>query len=105
MGDLREEHPEKCVLIGTIFVHQKLKPSILRDISEETQLAPQPVRSNFVDETDQLILEDELQRIRLFGKMKAHDFVTGIVCAVLGTTNILTNRIYINRIIDILFLV
>lgn len=86
MGELREEQPEKCVLIGTIFVHQKLKPSILRDISEETQLAPQPIRSHFTDETDQLILEDELQRIRLLGNMKAHDFVTGIVCAVLGMT-------------------
>lgn len=87
MGDLREEHPEKCVLIGTLFVHQKLKPSILRDISEETQLAPQPVRSHFVDESDQLILEDELQRIRLFGKMKPHDFVTGVVCAIVGMMN------------------
>lgn len=87
MGDLREDQPEKCILIGTLFVHQKLKPSILRDISEETQLAPQPIRSHFVDESDQLILEDELQRIRLFGKMNAHDVVTGIVCAILGMMN------------------
>lgn len=93
MGDLREEQPEKCILIGTLFVHQKLKPSILRDISEETQLAPQPVRSHFVDESDQLILEDELQRIRLFGKMQPHDFVTGIVCAILGMMNDLASTL------------
>lgn len=84
MGDLREDSPEKCILIGTLFVHQKLKPSILRDISEEAQLAPQPVREKFVDDSDVLILEDELQRIRLLGKMDVHQFVTGIVCAVLG---------------------
>lgn len=84
MSDLREENPEKCVLIGTLYVHQKLKPSILRDISEETQLAPQPIRENFVDDSDVLILEDELQRIRLLGEMQPHRFVTGIVCAILG---------------------
>lgn len=92
MGDLREDFPEKCVLIGTIFVHQKLKPSILRDISEETQLAPQPVREKFVDDSDALILEDELQRIRLLGAMDVHRFVTGIVCAILGKTWIFSHR-------------
>lgn len=64
-----------------------MKPSILRDISEETQLAPQPARFNFVDEEDKLILEDELQRIRLFGKLDVHYMVTGTVCAVLGELN------------------
>lgn len=88
MGDLREETPEKCILIGTIFVHQTLKPSILRDISEETQLAPQPIRTNFVDDSDVLILEDELQRIRLLGEMDVHRFVTGVVVAVLGNANL-----------------
>lgn len=63
---------------------QQLKPSILRDISEETQLAPQPPRFNFVDDDDKLILEDELQRIRLVGKLDVHYMVTGVVCAILG---------------------
>lgn len=84
MSDLREEEPEKCVLIGTLYVHQKLKPSILHEISEESQLVPQPVREKFVDNSDIIILEDELQRIRLIGKMDPHKFVTGIVCAILG---------------------
>lgn len=82
--ELREETPDKCVLIGTLFKHQVLKPSILRDISEENQLAPQPPRFRFVDETDTLVLEDERQRIRLIGSMDVHQFVTGIVCAILG---------------------
>lgn len=84
MADLREDNPEKCILIGTLFKHQPLKPSILRELSEETQLAPQPARDNYVDDTDKLILEDELQRIRLLGKIDVHTIVTGVVCAVLG---------------------
>lgn len=62
-----------------------MKPSILRDISEELQLAPQPQLSNFADDADKLILEDELQRIRLSGKIDVHKVVTGVVVAVLGT--------------------
>lgn len=84
ISDLREENPETCIVVGTLFVHQKLKPSILREISEETQLAPQPVRTNCSDESDVLILEDEVQRIQLLGEMKVEKFVTGIVCAILG---------------------
>ncbi|KAJ6600660.1 DNA polymerase delta subunit 2, partial [Pseudolycoriella hygida] len=83
MFELKEDFTEKCIIIGTLFKHQQLKPSILRDISEETQLAPQPPRFNFVDEDDKLILEDELQRIRLIGKLDVHYMVTGAVCAVL----------------------
>lgn len=67
-----------------MFKDQHLKPSILREICEEAQLAPQPIKENFVHEDDKLVLEDALQRIRLIGKMDPHYFVTGIVCAVLG---------------------
>lgn len=84
MADLCEENPEKCVIVGTTFLHQKLKPSILRDISEETQLAPQPIRHKFADESDTVVLEDEVQRIQLLGDFPVHKFVTGIVLAVLG---------------------
>lgn len=81
---MREDNPEKCVLIGTSFVHQKLKPSILKEISEEAQMAPQPIRDNFADDSDVLVLEDEVQRIQLLGEITVHNFVTGIVFAVLG---------------------
>ncbi|XP_055596214.1 DNA polymerase delta subunit 2 [Uranotaenia lowii] len=84
LAELKEESPEKCIIIGTLFKHQELKPSILREISEENQLAPQPPRSHYADEADILILEDALQRIRLFGKLDVHSVVTGVVCAVLG---------------------
>ncbi|PNF27792.1 DNA polymerase delta subunit 2 [Cryptotermes secundus] len=82
--ELQEEGSRKCVILGTIFKHQELKPSILKEISEEHQLKPQPPRTLFFDDSDQLILEDELQRIQLIGNLDVHLVVTGVVCAVLG---------------------
>jgi len=48
------------------------------------QLIPQPERVHFTEDGDQLILEDDLQRIRLLGSLDVHSVVTGIVCAVYG---------------------
>lgn len=84
LAELKEDNPEQCIIIGTLFKHQELKPSILREISEENQLVPQPPRSHYTDDADILILEDALQRIRLMGKIDVHSVVTGVVCAVLG---------------------
>lgn len=66
------------------LIFQQLKPSVLKEISEENQLAPQPIAANFAEDADTLMLEDELQRIRLIGEIDVHSLVTGIVCAVLG---------------------
>lgn len=84
ISELNEDSPEKCIIIGTFFKDQILKPSILKELSEDNQLVPLPPRSNYNDETDVLILEDELQRIRLDGKINVSEMVTGIVSAVLG---------------------
>lgn len=82
--DLREEDEEECIIIGTIYKHQEHKPSILKEISEENQLAPQPARQHYSDPEDKVILEDELQRVRLHGKVRCEEMATGVVCAVMG---------------------
>lgn len=83
LADLREEDSDKCILVGTLYKQQKLKPSILREISDENHVPPQPT-TIFHDESDRVILEDGLNRIALTGKMDAKKVVTGIVCALLG---------------------
>lgn len=83
LADLREDEVEKCIIVGTLYKQQRLKPSILRELSDENHVAPQP-SATFHDETDRLILEDGLNRIALIGKIEASKMVTGIVCAILG---------------------
>ncbi|EDV38768.1 uncharacterized protein Dana_GF24834 [Drosophila ananassae] len=86
--ELRGEQDVHCILIGTIYKHQAHKPSILRDISEENQLAPQPPRQNYSEPEDKVVLEDELQRVRLQGELlQSQLMATGVVCAVLGGTD------------------
>lgn len=84
ISELCEDSPETCIIIGTLFKDQVLKPSILKEISEDNQLVPLPPRSNYNDENDVLILEDELQRIKLDGKINVPEMVTGIIGAFLG---------------------
>ena len=49
------------------------------------QLAPQPPpRVKYVGADDQLILEDQVQRVTLCGNISHSDFVTGIVVGLYG---------------------
>ncbi|EDW57093.1 DNA polymerase delta subunit 2 [Drosophila virilis] len=99
--ELRGEQNVQCIIIGTVYKHQAHKPSILRDISEENQLAPQPQRQNYSEPEDKVMLEDELQRVRLQGEhLEARNLATGIVCAVKGGTD---NDGYFN-VEEVLFL-
>ncbi|KOB76546.1 DNA polymerase delta small subunit [Operophtera brumata] len=75
-----------CIIVGTIFKHQELKPSILKELSDQLEIIPQPTRTYFVADSDSLVLEDELQRIKLVGDcIDVHQVVTGVVCAILGS--------------------
>lgn len=65
--NLAQEKYEKCIVIGTLFKDQKLKPSILKQLAEANQITPQPLLSNFSDESDRLFIEDELQRYEILG--------------------------------------
>lgn len=65
---LTEEKYNKCVVIGTLFKDQKLKPSVLKQLAEGNQLIPQPILTHFTDESDLLFMEDEVQRYQILGK-------------------------------------
>ncbi|GBP15405.1 DNA polymerase delta small subunit [Eumeta japonica] len=85
LSDIRERG-SLCVIIGTLFKIQTLKPSILKELSDELEIIPQPARTHFVHETDSVVLEDEVQRIKLVGDcIEVHKIVTGVVCALLGS--------------------
>ena len=96
LSDLDDIQNEKSVVvIGTLFKAQILKPSILKEVGEvdtETHEGAEekvPL-DKYIDESDELVLEDELQRARLHftkenEKHNVDQYVTGIVCGVLGS--------------------
>jgi len=79
---------QECIIIGTLYKQMELKPSILKEISEQNGLvAPPPgigSRSRYSDPSDELILEDELQRVVLTGDIAVGEMVSGTVVALYG---------------------
>lgn len=77
-----------CIIFGTLYKQMELKPSILKEISEQNGLvAPPPgigSRSRYCDPSDELILEDELQRVALTGDIDVGQMISGTVVALYG---------------------
>lgn len=70
-----------------MFKHQLWKPSILRELGEDTDepnITPEK-HDNYCSEKDQPFLEDGTSRIKLVGsKVVIAEIITGVVCAILG---------------------
>lgn len=77
---------EKCVVIGTLFKKMELKPNILKEISEEHNLMPQPPRVKYADDGDELVIEDESERVVITGNIPVGNVVTGSIVALFGHT-------------------
>lgn len=84
---------DDVLVVGTLFKHQPLKPNILQELSEDNGIQAQPIltrKSKFISGEDEIILEDELQRIKLLpspagSKFSVAALSTGIVCGVYGS--------------------
>lgn len=87
---------QKSIIIGTLYKEMKNKPNILKELAddENNMLPPQPIghREKYTDPNDYLILEDEVQRIKLIDPIgeespkiiSNNKFCTGLVVALLG---------------------
>lgn len=79
------EEGRECAVIGTLYKHMQLKPSILDAYAKERSSTPLVTANKFVSEDDHLILEDNKGRVRLVGTtFDPGPFVTGVVLAVRG---------------------
>jgi len=75
---------EKCVIIGTLFRKMELQPSIIKEIALEEGVLPLPPSSKYISADDELILEEQQQRITLTGNLDLQHAVTGTIIAVYG---------------------
>ncbi|ONL93235.1 DNA polymerase delta small subunit [Zea mays] len=78
------EEGKDCIIVGTLYKHMKLKPSILDEYAKERSAIPLVKPHNFMHPDDHLILEDESGRVTLAGAIPPAAFVTGVVVALHG---------------------
>lgn len=78
------EHGVEQVSVGTVYKDMKLKPTALKEYTEDVTMAQQLAADTFCDEDDGLVLEDETARIKLTGNIDVGCLVTGIIIGVRG---------------------
>ncbi|PIN03618.1 DNA polymerase delta, regulatory subunit 55 [Handroanthus impetiginosus] len=79
------EKGKECIIVGTLYKHMKLKPSILDEYSKERSASPLVQPHNFMHSDDYLVLEDESGRVMLRGDhLLPSVCVTGMVVALHG---------------------
>ncbi|KAK6945374.1 DNA polymerase alpha/delta/epsilon, subunit B, partial [Dillenia turbinata] len=79
------EEGKECIIVGTLYKHMKLKPTILDEYSKERSVVPLVKPHNFIHPDDHLVLEDESGRVKLGGTvLLPSKYVTGIVVALHG---------------------
>ncbi|KAL7230106.1 hypothetical protein ACSBR2_008607 [Camellia fascicularis] len=72
------EEGKECIIVGTLYKHMKLKPSILDEYSKEKSAGPLVKPHNFIHPDDHLVLEDESGRVKLRGNVLLPSvYVTG----------------------------
>ncbi|KAL1540825.1 DNA polymerase delta subunit 2 [Salvia divinorum] len=79
------EQGKECIIVGTLYKHMKLKPSVLDEYSKERSASPLVQPRNFLHSDDYLVLEDESGRVKLRGALLLPSvYVTGTVVALHG---------------------
>ncbi|KHJ40085.1 hypothetical protein D918_09878 [Trichuris suis] len=70
---------ERCVIVGTAYKLQEMKPSVIRELRDEIRTKPQPMQSlpKYADSKDEIVLEDEELRVKLVGSIETYDLCTG----------------------------
>ncbi|PHT39844.1 DNA polymerase delta small subunit [Capsicum baccatum] len=79
------EEGKECIIVGTLYKHMKLKPSILDEYSKERSVSPLVQHHNFTHQDDNLVLEDESGRVKLNScLLLPSTYVTGNIVALHG---------------------
>ncbi|KAK4766437.1 hypothetical protein SAY87_008079 [Trapa incisa] len=80
------ERGKECIVVGTLYKHMKLKPSVLDEYSKERSATPITIPHKFMHQDDYLVLEDESGRVKLGGSfLLPSQYVTGVVVSLLGS--------------------
>lgn len=82
---LNIEKMQTCIIIGTLYKQMSLKPSILKEYTEQRAILNVPENQKFTSPEDTLFLEDDAARIQLdFSNFEASKLITGIVMGIKG---------------------